>query len=51
MNLNCVEFSRALRAHIPYVPCICIIVQLGHAIDNLYYMDDASLAHEQKVHA
>ena len=43
--------TRALRAHTPHVPRICIIV-LGHMLLTTFtYAYEASRAHEQKAHA
>ena len=41
----CITLSktRALRAHTPRVPCICIIVQLGHMLSTTFtYTYEAS---------
>ena len=42
--------TRVLRAHTPRVPCIYIIVQLGHMLSTTFtYTYEASAsAHEQK---
>ena len=48
---ECMSITRALRAHTPRAPCICIyIVQLGHMLSTTFtYMYEASAsAHEQK---
>ena len=38
------DLTRALRAHTPRAPCICIIVQLGHMLSTTFtYTHEAGL--------
>ena len=32
IEVECMHETRALRAHTPRAPCICVIVQLGHML-------------------